>query len=111
MEDQYKEEYTSNVRFYYKNGLYHRDNDLPAIIADNGSKHWFINGKRHRIGNPAVMYSTGSQIWYFDDVMHREDGPAYIIPNVNDRWYFRGKRIHCSNLKEFKRLVDLLVFI
>jgi hypothetical protein len=30
-------------QYWYKNGLPHRDNDLPAIIYSNGSQHWFKN--------------------------------------------------------------------
>jgi hypothetical protein len=28
-----------------KNGEYHRDNDLTALIQNDGYKAWYINGK------------------------------------------------------------------
>ena len=32
--------------FWYKDGKYHRDGDLPAIICKNGDKFWFKDGKQ-----------------------------------------------------------------
>ena len=29
---------------WYKHGELHRDNDLPAMIKNNGNKYWYING-------------------------------------------------------------------
>jgi hypothetical protein len=41
---------------WYKNGKIHRDNDLPAIISQNGYKGWYKNGQLHRDNDlPAVM--------------------------------------------------------
>jgi hypothetical protein len=34
---------------FRKNGLIHRDNDLPAIIFSDGVKQWYQNGKFIRI--------------------------------------------------------------
>jgi hypothetical protein len=31
--------------FWYKNGDYHRDKDLPAIIHNDGRMSWYKNGK------------------------------------------------------------------
>lgn len=43
-----------NIR-YYKNGLLHRDEDLPAIEYANGEKHYYKNGLLHRDGDlPAI---------------------------------------------------------
>ena len=33
---------------YYKNGVLHRDGDLPAVITVRGHKEYWKNGKRHR---------------------------------------------------------------
>jgi hypothetical protein len=32
-------------KYWYKNGLFHRGNDKPAIIRSDGIKKWFINGE------------------------------------------------------------------
>jgi hypothetical protein len=41
----------------------HRENDLPAIIWDNGTKEWWFKGKCHRDGDlPAIIYTSHSKI-------------------------------------------------
>lgn len=60
---------------YRLNGLLHRsgnggsgsgcNNDLPAIVRANGSKEWWINGRRHRDnGLPAIVRVNGTQEYY-----------------------------------------------
>jgi len=50
---------------YLKNGLRHRDNDLPAVECDNGSKEWWVNGQLHRDNDlPAIEYITGRKEWW-----------------------------------------------
>lgn len=46
---------------YYRNGLLHRDNDLPAIVSVNGHKEWYIDGVNVRKNKslPVVIYSDG----------------------------------------------------
>lgn len=54
-----------NCTIYYLNGKKHRDNDLPAIIFNNGTKLWYINGQVHRNNDkPAVIEAHGSQEWW-----------------------------------------------
>ena len=57
-------EHYNGDKFWYKNNLLHRDNDLPAIEFKSGCKFWYQNGKRHRLNNPAVIFSSGIEIWY-----------------------------------------------
>jgi ribosomal protein L25 (general stress protein Ctc) len=50
---------------WYKNGLIHRDNDLPAVIYSNGAKYWYQNSLWHRDNDlPAVVYPNGLKHWY-----------------------------------------------
>ena len=57
--------YDSGSKFWYKNGQYHRDNDLPAIIYANGTKCWYKNGQRHQSGDkPAVIYNDDIKEWW-----------------------------------------------
>ncbi len=53
----------------YKNGKLHSDNDDPAIIFSTGSKVWYLEGKKTRIGGPAETYSDGRIRWWLDDVV------------------------------------------
>ena len=33
----------------------------------NGTKFWFLNGKRHREDGPAIEYDNGYKAWYLND--------------------------------------------
>lgn len=54
-----------DVIYHYRNGLCHRDDDLPAIIHPNGRKAWFRKGLRHRdyYGLPAVIHDCHVEYW------------------------------------------------
>ena len=45
------------------------------VYAD-GTKYWYLNGKRHREDGPAVECADGHKEWYLNGKRHREDGPA-----------------------------------
>jgi hypothetical protein len=54
--------------WYNSKGEIHRDGDLPAIIAENGSKQYFKNGKMHRDnGKPAYERADGYRAWCEND--------------------------------------------
>lgn len=84
---------------YAKNGLFHRDNDLPAVISNSkeGVKQrefWYLNGLLHRDNDkPAIIYQNGTYIWYQNNMIHREDDqPALIEESTNKKeWYINGK--------------------
>jgi len=63
----------------------------PAIIWDDGSQEWWINGKSHREDGPAVIWAHGSQSWWINDNLHREDGPASIWADGTQQWWINGK--------------------
>ena len=67
-------------------------NQPKCIISSNGSKAWYLNGKRHREDGPAVERSNGSKAWYLNDKLHREDGPAVEHPDGSKVWILNGKR-------------------
>jgi len=69
-------------QFWYKNGLKHRDNDLPAIICSNGTQEWYKNGERHRDNDlPAVIRANGTQYWYQNGIV-RFGLISYIIETI-----------------------------
>ena len=80
--------------YWHKNGLLHRDNDLPAVIHRDGTKQWYQNGLLHRDNDlPAMIYSNGSKCWYQNDLLHREnDLPAGIYQNGDLFWFKNGLR-------------------
>ena len=56
---EYVKEYWG-ITEYYKNGVLHRDGDLPAVISALGDLEYWKNGKRHRDNGPAVIRKNGS---------------------------------------------------
>ena len=86
-------------RWFLNNGL-HRE-DGPAIEHANGSKCWYINGKRHRVEvDPetgltmsAIEYASGYKSWCLNGRLHREDGPAIENANGDTEYWINDKRI------------------
>lgn len=62
-------------KIWYKEGLIHRENDLPAIIEKyNKRQEWRINSKLHREGDlPAIIHSNGYCEYYKNGKRHRDD--------------------------------------
>ncbi len=85
----------STGEFWFKNGLYHRENG-PAIIYLKGREEWFLNGKRHREDGPAIIDFNGKEEWFLNDERHRIDGPAIID---NSKKYFFIFDLQLQNLE------------
>jgi hypothetical protein len=69
MEEQYITN-TNGTKYHYKDEaktILHRL-DGPAIESANGTREWFVNGKRHRLDGPAVEYADGYKFWYVNGV-------------------------------------------
>ena len=79
-----------------KNGL---------ITYSDGSKAWYLNGKRHRVDGPAVKYPNGPELWWFNDFLHRENGPAIERPDGTKEWYLNGKRY--NKISYYNLMVEL----
>ena len=81
-----------NRTLYYKNGILHRDGDLPAAIYQNGEERYYKNGNLHRDSNlPAVKYSDGSKYYYNNGALHRDHGlPAVESANCCKYYYENG---------------------
>jgi|SRR5690606_16973430 len=73
-------------KFWYKNGLLHRE-DGPAREYADGDKYWYLNGILHREYGPAIERLNYSKEWYKNRERHREDGPAIEYANGNKLWY------------------------
>ena len=64
----------------------------------DGTKRWFLNGKRHREEGPAYEHPDGTKAWYLNGKYHREDGPAYEEPDGTKAWFLNGKLVHPETL-------------
>jgi len=68
----------------------HRE-DGPAVERTDGTKAWYLNGKRHREDGPAIEDADGYKSWYLNGKRHREDGPAIEFANGTKAWYLDGE--------------------
>ena len=57
----------------------------------NGTKEWYLNGKRHREDGPAYEGTNGDKAWFLNGKRHREDGPACEDTNGTKEWYVNNK--------------------
>jgi len=60
-------------------------------VYKNGTKEWWLNGKRHREDGPAIEYPSGNRYWCLNGELHREDGPAIERPDGYNEWWLNGK--------------------
>ena len=60
-------------------------------VYDDGTKQWFLNGKRHREDGPAIEWTGGSKEWYLNGERHRKDGPAIEKADGVKTWYLNDK--------------------
>lgn len=66
---------------WYKHGQLHRDNDLPAVIWNNGKDlRWFQNGNLHRIGAAASIHNELEE--YFFDGKYYEPEDYWKLPEM-----------------------------
>ena len=78
------------------------ENYTGIVIYSDGSKEWWVNGKRHRIDGPAVEYANGNKFWYINGKRHREDGPAIEGHNGKGLFYLNGVKY---SKKEFQQWI------
>jgi hypothetical protein len=80
-------------QIWYKYGKIHRNGDQPAIIDSNGNKTWYWIGMRHRENDlPAMVCANGEQCWYVHGALHRDNGlPAIVTASGVKYWYYNGK--------------------
>lgn len=78
---------------YFRHGLRHRDDDLPAVVQADGYSRWYRNGIVHREGDlPAIVHSDGSRWWMQQGRYHRDgDLPAIIRADGTQEWRWRGR--------------------
>ena len=72
------------------NGVLHRV-DGPAVEWTDGSKEWYLYGKRHRVDGPAVAWKNGIKEWFVNGKYHRVDGPAIEYRSGRKDWFINGE--------------------
>jgi hypothetical protein len=82
------------TKAWYLNGKRHRE-DGPAIEWSDGRKWWITNGLFHREDGPAIERFAGTKVWYLNGKVHRADGPA-IVGRELCEWWIDGEEFHES---------------
>lgn len=74
MTKEYSKRFYNRTEYYKDEGctMRHRDNDLPAIVWNDGTQYWYQNGKCHRETGPAIIYSNGEKFYYLNGVEYSE---------------------------------------
>ena len=67
--------------------------EYTVKVYDDGTKWWYLDGKRHRTDGPAIEYSDGTKWWYLDGKRHRTDGPAVEYRDGAKEWYLNGEEL------------------
>ena len=80
------------AEYYNALGQRHREHG-PAIVYEDGTREWFLNGIRHRADGPAVVYTSGTREWYLNGQRHRLDGPAVEYSDGYCAWFIDGKAL------------------
>lgn len=95
MEAQYIQISKYGNKSYFKNRdmtVLHRT-DGPACEFVNGTKQWWIDGKRHRNDGPAIEYANGNKEWWLNGKPNRTDGPSVEWSDGVKAWYINGKNL------------------
>jgi len=86
-------------------GVYHREGG-PAVEWVDGSKFWYVDGKRHREDGPTVIRNGGKE-WWLEGKLHRTDGPAVVFSEGDKEWWLEGKiYTEKEHRAEMKRSID-----
>ena len=67
--------------------------EYTVEVYNNGTKFWYLNGKRHREDGPAIEWSDGDKSWWLNGKLHREGGPAVECVNGIKKWYLNGEEV------------------
>ena len=86
-------EWLNGTKEWWMSGKRHRL-DGPAIEKENGNKEWWVAGVRHRLGGPAVELSCGYKEWFVNGFLSRIDGPAIEYENGEKEWWYYGNHYH-----------------
>ena len=61
-----------------------------VIVENDGTNHWYLNGKRHRTNGPAVECADGTKAWWLNGNRHRTNGPAVECASGTKEWWLNG---------------------
>lgn len=92
------------TQVWYRDGVIHRDVDLPAIIYPNGCQEWRHRGYAHRFNGPALIYPSGDDISLSDSEEYYLSGKQTSkqhVDLVNSYLRSRGENVITLLTEEF----------
>ena len=97
---------------YVKDGVIHRDNDLPAIITYDGSQFWCQNGMIHRDNDlPAIIFADGIKVWMQNgEITQKTVRPSVMYPDGYEEYHISGFKYHHSRPKNSKTIKQKIAF-
>lgn len=69
------------------------DEEPQMTIMADGTRMWYLNGRRHRTDGPAIEFFDGDRQWYLNGQMHRTDGPAIELVDGRRYWFLNDRSL------------------
>jgi hypothetical protein len=82
-----------------------RETIIQQYQLSAGTIYYTENDSLHRKDGPAIVWENGSQEWFINGVRHRTNGPAYTYTDRYQGWCIKGRRYYTN--KEFQEAADL----
>ena len=66
--------------------------DFTGICRVDAYKRicYYKNGKLHREDGAAIIYDDGTKYWMLNGLQHRESGSAYEDFKYHKKWWYKG---------------------
>lgn len=82
----------SSIRLF---GFLHSIFGEPAFVHFGVSKSWYYRGRFHRDNDlPAIIIDDGRMAWYQHGELHRDNElPAVVRPDDDNEWWIRGVKV------------------
>lgn len=102
-----------SFKIWWKNNVYHRDGDLPAVEYANGTRLWYSNGVLHRDGDlPAVEYANGCKEYWKKGKRHRDgDLPAVDFPSGHKEYWKDGIEYDFFRKEKIRTAINIAIDI
>lgn len=86
--------FPDGTQTWYRHGVIHRDDDLPAHECKNGDKAWYKDGLLHREGKPAIEYADGRTEWWLQGrKLSDAETVEYRQALIREQWRQEADRV------------------
>ena len=88
----------SGTKYWYKDGLLHRDNHKPAIIWSSGTYKYYKNGKEY-------WFINNKEYYYMNTIKEKFKNNILYLPNVENTNILKDNGIDAIWLYRFGYLI------